>query len=340
MTETNSLLWLPGSFYRRPEWRWVRAEFLLATGGRRDRRIDDGWVDCARDAIRGRGGEGSKAAVVRAARDVWEGDPSVRAELEALLLTDEPLDRIAGRVGLPVAVAEAFAEVFFCVRPMLKAIDWLLLRAVGFGAFRGFTSPLPWAAWKLAAVAGGPLLLDVVIAATTGRPLPNGCHKGSGRRGYKDALTRLRVRLWIATVGAVTDEEFAAVVRARQQLRALDARLTGRVTAVHPTLAAMEAFLMALPAMNRKAGVTVRLDEEPGGRSSSTAWAGGVAAEALPPECRPLADEIDALIAGMSPVRVHDPSPTEEVGTETDGTAATSPPERTARDACPHRLAG
>jgi hypothetical protein len=338
--EINPLLWLPGSFNRVPEWRWVRAEFLHATGRQRERRIDDGWVDCARDAIRGRGGKGSKAAAVRAARAVWEGDPSEKGELEARLLTDEAIEHVAARLSLPVEVAEAYAEVFFAVRAMQKASDWLLLRAVGYTAFTGFISPLPWAAWKLAAVAGGPLFLDVVIAATTGRPIPNGCHKGSERRSYKDALTRLRVRLWVATVGAVTDEEFAAVVRARQQLRALDARLTGRVPAVPPTLAAMEAFLMALPAMNRKAGVTDRRDEETSGRSLPPAWASGLAADALPPDCRPLADEIDALIAGVSVARGDDPSPTVGAETGTGGTAATRPPERTVLDARTHRLAG
>jgi len=58
--EANPLLWLPFSFSRKPEWRLLRAEFLLATGRRRDRRIDDAWVDLARDAIRGRGGEGRR----------------------------------------------------------------------------------------------------------------------------------------------------------------------------------------------------------------------------------------------------------------------------------------
>src|SRR5262245_38212230 len=125
---TDSLLWLPGSFYRRPEWRWVRAEFLHATGVRRDRRIDDGWVGSARDAIRGRGREGSKAAAVRAARAVWEGEPAVRGELEARLLTDEPIECVAARLELPVAVIEAYAEVFFAARPMRRAADWVRTR--------------------------------------------------------------------------------------------------------------------------------------------------------------------------------------------------------------------
>lgn len=240
----------------------------------------------------------------------------MRGELEARLLTDEPVEQVAGRVGLPAPAVEAYGEVFFSVRPMRRAIDWLLARAVGFRAFQGFTSPLPWAAWKLAAVAGGPLFLDVVIAATTGRPLPDGCHKGSGReRVYKDALTRLRVRLWVALMAAATDEEYAAVVRARRRLRALDARLTGRVTAVSPSLAAAEAFLMALPAMKRRAGVTDRRGEE--------------ADAVLLDVCR-LAEEADTAGAGQD---AQPDSPTTRTGKAAGSPRTAAPPGAGARNA-------
>lgn len=54
-------------------------------------------------------------------------------------------------------MVEAYAELFFAVRPMRQATDWLLSRAVGYSAIRGFISPLPASAWKLAALTGGPL---------------------------------------------------------------------------------------------------------------------------------------------------------------------------------------
>ena len=204
--------WLPDSFYRRPEWRLLRAEYLIATGRSRDRRIDDDWVAHARSAIQDRGGAASKAAAVRVAREVWAGDPAVKGELEARLLTDEPVDYIADRIGQPAAVLEAYAEVFFAVRPMRAATDWLLTRAVGYSPLRGFTDPQPAAAWKLAALAGGPALLDVVIAATTGRLLPDGLlNEADLRRAYEEARTRLLADIWVASMAAVTDEDFAGV---------------------------------------------------------------------------------------------------------------------------------
>ncbi len=251
---TDTLRWSPGSFYRRPEWRWLRAEYLLATGRRRDPRVDDAWVAHARAAIQNRGGAGSTAATVRAAHEIWAGDRSVKGELEARLLTVESLDRVAGRLARPAAVVEAYAEVFFAVRPMRAATDWLLTRAVGYSPLRGFTGPQPAAAWKLAALAGGPVLLDVVIAASTGRPMPDGLLTASGQqRAYEEARTRLLAEIWVASMAAVTDEDFAGVVEDRRRLRDLDARTGGRDATPTSTVAAMEAFLAALPAMTRTA---------------------------------------------------------------------------------------
>src|SRR5690349_6175971 len=95
--ETDPLAWLPGSFFRKPSWRFLRAEYLAVTGRRRDPRIDDGWVALARAAILGRGGNRSKAAAVQAAREVWGVESTAKWELEARLLTDEPLEQVAER---------------------------------------------------------------------------------------------------------------------------------------------------------------------------------------------------------------------------------------------------
>lgn len=292
--DTDPLHWLPGSFYRKPSWRWSRAEYLTATGRRLDPRIDDDWVGHARAALRGRGG-GSAVAAVRAAQEIWAGDPALKAELEALLLTTEPLDRIAERFHLSATVVEAYAEVFFAVRPMRRATDWLLTRAVGYSAIRGFIGPLPSSAWKLAALSGGPLLMDVVIAATTGRSLPAGFLKGTGRRrDYADARIRSLAEVWVAAMAATTDDEFARVVRARRQFRDLDASVTGRTAWVAPPVAAMEKFLVGLPIMNKTSRTADSRIEKVGGRSSSHTWAGGAEAvpDAVPPDSHRLTDAI------------------------------------------------
>lgn len=234
--------WMPGSPFRSPEWRWLRAMHVHQTGRRFDHRVDDEWVKHARDAVWGRGHAGTPAAKVRAAREVWVGDPDCRGEIEARLLAGDGDAAVADRMALPEGVVAAYAEVFFCVRPTLKATDWVLSEAVGYSPFLGFTRELPWAAWRLAAVAGGPLFADEVIAATTGRSLPPGFADPGGEEQIR---AREFARLWVASMAAMTPAAFADVLREYRRLRTADARRRGRKVGVEPMAHVMESFLMS-----------------------------------------------------------------------------------------------
>ncbi len=260
--EYDPMHWAPASFFRKPEWRLLRAEYLIATGRQRDPRIDDVWVAHTKMALTGRGSRRSKAHAIRAARCIRVGDRDRKGELDARLLTMEPLAVIAERLGLPLAVAEAYAEVFFAVRSKRRAADWLLSRAVGFSAVSGFTSPLPWSGWKLAALAGGSTLLDVVIATTTDRPMPNSFIKQVGAwRPQEDIRLRVRVWLWLASLAAITDEQFAAVLRARRQFCDLDTGFAGPTAPVSPPVVGLEAILAGEKWRRRRSASPVAAEE-------------------------------------------------------------------------------
>ena len=236
----------PDGFSGRPEWRWLRAAFLAA-GGRPGPRADDPWVAHARDAL-APGGGGPRAAAVRDARDVREHDGPTKWELEARLLTDQPLDAVAARTGLTAAAVDAYARVFFDVRPHLAASDWVTARAIGYRPGGGFAGRPLAGAWKLVAYHGGPHVLDVVIAATTGGPLPAGAVAGRGPgRAAAEAVLRAKARQVVALEAAATDAEVARVVAARQRLDALEAKIAGRAGPAVPMLAAMQVFRVALP---------------------------------------------------------------------------------------------
>jgi hypothetical protein len=244
--------WMPGNFFKRPAWRWLRAGYMVKTGRRRDPRIDDEWVALARDVIRGRGTRKPSARALRAARDVWEGDPERRGRLEAWLLTDEAHAEIARRLNLPEDVINAFEKVFFDVRVMRHAKDWLLRSAVGYLPFAGFTEPLPMAAWKFAAADGGARALEVMIAATTGGPLPEGSVRDRGwGLAVEEALVRVKTRLMVYTLTALGVEANARVLKAQRQVRAWEKKLCGGSTQYWSILDAMERFLMRLPALAR-----------------------------------------------------------------------------------------
>jgi hypothetical protein len=235
--------WLLGSPFRVPEWRWSRATHLNQTDRRLDRRMDDEWVKHARDAQR-RGRSNSQAATVRVAHEIWKGDPDRRGEMEARLLAGDDDAAIAARMALPIEVIDAYAKVFFDVRPAVAAgaSDWVLAEAVGYTPFLGFTRPLPWASWRLAAVSGGSLFADLLIAASTHRP-PPGAFRDPG--GADEMRVREAVRLWVAAMAAVTPAAFGDVLREYRRVRTADARRRGRKVRVEPVVTAMESFLLS-----------------------------------------------------------------------------------------------
>lgn len=272
--ERDPRRWLPHSPFRPPEWRWRRAEYLAATGRRIDRRLDDGWVVTARRLLTPRGAK-SEMVTVRGAYAVWTGDPERRSELEAWLLTAASLAEVARRFALSEAVVEAYERVFFAVRVEAeRATDWRMLQAVGYNPWEGFTLPLPFAAWKYAAVTGGPLALLVMVAVTTGRPLPVEVVPAGGG-DERAAAVREKTLLLIAALAARTDAEFAEVIRAHRRLRAT----TGDRQPEDPMLDMMEQLLLAVPGWRRDADpgftdLTTREEEQRHGQEAKPATAG------------------------------------------------------------------
>jgi hypothetical protein len=133
--------------------------------------------------------------------------------------------------------------VFFDVRSAVTvgATDWVLSEAVGYSPYIGFTRPLPWSSWRLAAVAGGPIFADLVIAATTDRPLPPAF---SGLGGAYEVRVRELARLWVAAMAAVTPAAFANVIREYRRLRTADARGRRRKMSDEPTVNVIESLLL------------------------------------------------------------------------------------------------
>jgi hypothetical protein len=242
--EPMRIRWLPGDFYRPVEWRWLWAQHLVRRGRSPDPERDDEWVRLAREAITG-GNGGPKVAAIRAARAIWAAGPSRRRdELEARLLTEEPFARLGARWGVSAAVVEAYCAVFFPVRTLKRPNDWVLLQAVGYSPVRGLTGPQPAGIWKYIAYTVGANALDVMIAVTTGEPLPADLIAALKRNGRDEDLYRQKVLQTARVIMAVTDEEFAAIVEDRQRLRALEAQRNGDVTDHDRGLGQMESFLL------------------------------------------------------------------------------------------------
>ena len=254
--------WLPHSFSRAPAWRLSRAAFRRAEGLRPDPRIDDEWVELAARVLDA-DARGVPPAV-RAAVGVWRRGGVPRWHLEANLLTPRTFAEVGAATGHPEPVVEAYHQLCYDVRPRIAATDWVLARAVGSCPANGFAGPQPAGACKYLGFVGGPVVLDVVVAATLGRPLPPSVRESfAGNPTVEDRALRLRAKLAVAALTARTPARLAAVARARDALRELEVGLGMSTTVAEPGLAVLADLLSAV---GRTAGLR--------GKSPTTAAAG------------------------------------------------------------------
>jgi hypothetical protein len=153
----RTLDWRPGSLWRSPAWRWIRAQ-ILHDGLKRLPEVDDAWVERGKrflaplDRLADTKTEGRRPRLnltIRAAHDLWSAaDPERRSQLESYLLTNVPLKDVATRCDLSVAVVRTYHALFFAVRDHPKARDWRLTQAIGTGPFNGFADRSPGALLK------------------------------------------------------------------------------------------------------------------------------------------------------------------------------------------------
>ena len=220
------------------DWRWLRAGVLAPTRRRLDPRIDDDWVAHARIVRRAcaRWPAATKGnlSAISAAGELWGGAGSeVRSALEARLLTPLPIQRVAEVCGLCADVVEAYHAVFFDVRPRLSATDWLLREAVRWRPTTHLGVPEMGQLWKYLALVGGEKVLEVAIAVTTGRALPEWLTDSFHNSALDEAQVRLKVKLSLSAMTVNTPQAWKAVAAIRKRLRKLEgdgrpsARLSG-----------------------------------------------------------------------------------------------------------------
>jgi hypothetical protein len=129
--------------YNGPTWRWGWAKELAkrpAYEGRAARAQADGHVRAAEGYLRQRYGqkelpvddvapaESSLAPVAQAV--ALNEDEVVLGDLKVLVLGGCPANEIAARYGLPEDVVTTWELLFFDIRPVAKATDWLLLNVI------------------------------------------------------------------------------------------------------------------------------------------------------------------------------------------------------------------
>jgi hypothetical protein len=169
--------WTTDPALRPPDWRWAWAERLGGSNTRPKGRTYDRWVRIAQaalgsSAVRVRGPEQAAAvAAVRRANALRMSDPPhLHWELESCILARMDFFEIADRCHVPGSLVEAYHHCFFDVLDRMKDADWVSQAVIRAGTWNDFNFADKGAYWKFAAFTGGPLLLDVAMTLTTGRP--------------------------------------------------------------------------------------------------------------------------------------------------------------------------
>lgn len=248
--------WLPDSPFRKPDWRWKRACWLMERGKRVSRRLDDDWVRRAKEFVKrqraaspttARSSGTSEAALQEALFLAAEAPDHDRWKVEALLLTRQPFDAVASACRLDIETVEAYHALHFDVRPRLGATDWIMARVIGTCWAEGFATLPLGALWKYAAFSGGPGVLEVVIAVTTGKPLPAWLRNSFIKNpNYEEARLRLKAKLTVAALTAGPTEDITPLLQMHSRALALEDRTVRTRDKPEGLLPVMQGFLKSV----------------------------------------------------------------------------------------------
>lgn len=191
--------------FRAADWRWRRAQRIVAERLHASRRTDDPQTLAAArycQVLHGGRGHGSlRMAAMTAAHRLADSDSPSKWEIQARILAGQQDDYIAAKCQVPADVVYWFEAMFFDVRQHLTASDWVVARVIGSGLWVGFSSEEMGRIWMAFGYFAGADVLDAVLADALGRPLPGRivavC---SGDPVLYEARLRRSVRLAIAAM--------------------------------------------------------------------------------------------------------------------------------------------
>jgi hypothetical protein len=152
------------------------------------------------------------------ALEVYQGDGQLRWELEARLLAGQTDEDIAAATAVRAAVVAAYERHFFAVRQCLAARDYILGCVVGAAPLRGFEEGDLRPLWAYFGYAAGPKMLELVMAVSLGRPLPDWAVREAPNGAALDSLELAIKAMLMACFGAIT-------LRKLRKLNFIDAQM-------------------------------------------------------------------------------------------------------------------
>ena len=208
-----------------PDWRWLIAcKIHESPKPRHKRRTDPEWLwpllALAKLAsgrkLRGPRTPPSDELVL--AFQLYQSRRHQDWELEARILAGQTDDEIAAAMDFPAAVVSAYEQTFFSVRDRLTVGDYILIEVIGYSPFRGFEEGDLQTLWGYFAYAAGPKILELVMAVSLGRPLPDWALREAPCKAAAEGL-RLGIKaMLLACTGAMTATKLRRLRTLREQI--------------------------------------------------------------------------------------------------------------------------
>jgi hypothetical protein len=214
------------------DWRWRRAQTLVASGHYYVRRRDDPKTGHAVHYLRALAlcADGIPSAHVdrnfpdlcRAHR-LHSNNGTAKLTVEARLLAGQAVAEVARLTGLTPGAVAAYEALFFNVLDHLHVRDWIFAHALGAGTPDRTTPPDRGVVLKTFAYSGGPLVLEAVLPYLVGgkdlwEPPPD----LTTPAGRSEQMTRLAVAVALLPQDAATDrklQRIAQILRDRERQR-------------------------------------------------------------------------------------------------------------------------
>jgi hypothetical protein len=156
-------------FFRRPDWRWQRACWLVENGRYFSCRRDDAdtgrAVHYLQALARCRRGVPTAAVLrrfgdIHAARQLHQGGGPTRLLIQARILARQTSQEIYKFTGVAPEVIDTFEALFFHCREHLDAQDWVHHQCIG--SMDSGSEPAHSVLFRAFAYNGGPLILEAV----------------------------------------------------------------------------------------------------------------------------------------------------------------------------------
>jgi hypothetical protein len=211
-----------------PAWRHRRAVYLVAAGRKPDHPRDD---DRSRAAWRGHhasvacADDAQREALRRHIPDVCDAygfhntaEPFRKAELEARLLAGQDDGVIGARIGLSPEAVLAYHDVFFCVRPRLRAENYIRSVVLGAKIHQGLSEDDRGTILKLVGFTMGQLAIDDLLEFYACPPRLPGDLSRLTQDDRKTLHHMFRMQALLAALTMPTDERSLRKVKLLEDL--------------------------------------------------------------------------------------------------------------------------